>query len=435
MNPLLFIIMVFGGIILLLASGMWIAVALGVIGVIVLYVFVGGGTPGMIGILAFNSINSFVLTAVPLFIFMGELLLRSGISERLYKGATALVGFLPGGLLHTNIASCSVFAAVSGSSLATAATIGVVAIADQMGRGYDRKLLFGSLAGGATLGILIPPSIPMILYGAMTLQSVAKLFMAGIVPGLILAWFFMTYIGVISVRYPHLVPKRLKFSWRAALFAIGDIWPTLLLIFLVLGTIYLGVATPTESAAFGASGSLILVTVYRRLTWQTVKESALGAVKISAWIMLILLGAQILSMGLSSLQVPVKLTELITAMAINRMVVLAIIIVFYLILGCFIDAISMIILTVPVVYPLMTSLGFDPIWLGVMLTICIEMGLVTPPVGMNLYVIHGITEGKYLRDIIIGVVPFLICMILLLIVITVFPILATWLPGQMFKAF
>jgi len=430
-NVGLIIAIVFGGILLLIASGMWISMALGLVGVVTIYVLVGGQLGGMLGILQFNVNSSFVMTAIPLFVFMGAVLYRSELSGRLYKGSTPLVGFLPGGLLHTNILSCAIFAAVSGSSTATAATIGTIAIPHQTQEGYDRKLIFGSIAGGGTLGILIPPSIVMIIYGAMTGQPVGKLFMGGLIPGIALALLFMIYIGIRVGRHPDLAPKRLKLSGRAALFAIREIWPVLFLILVVLGTIYTGVATPTESAALGASGALMLAAAYRKLNWQMIKETGLSAVQLTSWLMFIMVAAKVVSMGLAWLEVPAKLSAIILSAELNKMMLLAILVAFYMVLGCFILGMAVVILTIPVVCPVLFALGFDPIWVGVLLVITVEMGQITPPVGTVLFVVHSLTEKKFFGDVINGVIPFLICMVLLIIIITAFPALTTWLPHTM----
>ena len=433
LSAILFVIIVFGLILLLLASGMWISGALGIIGVILLFGFVGGGREGLFGILQFNTVNIFTYTCFPLFLFMGEMIYYSGLSEKVYRGATKLVGFIPGGLLHTNIASCAVFAAVSGSSMATAATIGTVAVPELEKRGYNRRLLYGSLAAGGTLGILIPPSIPMIIYGAWVEESIGKLFIAGVFPGLILAGLFMTYIAFVSILRPHLVAERLKFSFRAIASAVLDMWPIVVLIFLVLGTIYLGVATPTESASLGALGAVIFCALYRRLTWETFKKSAVGAIKITSWALLIVIGAQVLSRGLSFLRVPAQLANWVASLPVDKFIILGIIVIMYIILGCFMEAMSMMLLTLPVIYPVIVALGFDTIWFGVMMVVFIEMGQITPPVGVNLYVLHGITGKRHLNDIIMGIIPFFFAQLVLIILLVAFPSLATWLPAQMIK--
>lgn len=432
-NPWVITLIVSGLILFLLAAGTAISMALGLVGFGVLFFLVGGGLEGMIGRLQYNMTDNFIITALPLFVFMGEIILHSGAGEKLYKGLTAWVSFLPGGLLHTNIASCAVFAAVSGSSIVTAATIGMVAIPELEKRGYNRRLVYGSLAGGGTLGILIPPSVIMVIYGAFVSESIGKLFIGGIFPGLILAGLFMTYIGAVSVLRPKMAVERLKPSLRAMGSSTLEIFPTLVLIFMVLGTIYLGLAGPTEAAAMGAFGALVICALYRKLTWQVLKVSTLGALKITSWVWLIAIGAMIVSMSLSMLKVPEQLALEIASLELSRLGILTIIVIFYIILGCFVDAIAMMLLTLPVMYPLMMALGFDSVWFGIMMVVFIEMGQITPPVGVNLYVIHGITGKKHFKDIVIGVVPFFLCQIVLIVLLTAFPSLVTWLPSKMFK--
>ena len=434
-SPLIILLIAFAVIIALLASGMWISIALGWAGVIVILLFEGGGLLRALGMMQFNMVNSFIFTALPLFVFMGELILSSGLSVRLYKGATSLVGFLPGGLLHTNIVACSIFAAVSGSSVATAATIGTVAVPELEKKGYNMKLLTGSLAAGGTLGILIPPSMIMIIYGAMVGESVGQLFMAGVFPGLLLTGLFMSYIGGVSVLHPRLIPERLKFSFKSAALGLMDMWPILVLVFMVLGSIYLGVATPTEAAALGASGAMVFAAFYKKLTWRVLKKAALGAIEITSWAMLIVVCANILGMGLAKLQVPRELAEIVVNLPVSPLVILALIVLFYVILGMFMEAMSMMILTLPVVYPVMMVLGFNSVWFGVIMVVFIEMAQITPPVGVNIYVIHGITGKKYLHDIIIGVIPFVLCQIAVIVILTAFPKLALWLPGKMIRRF
>lgn len=428
-NPWLITVLVFGVVLLLMASGMWVSAVMGVVGIILLLLIVGKGF--MIGTVQFNTVNVFTYTAIPLFVFMGEIILRGGISTRLYKGASAWVGFLPGGLLHTNIAASAIFAAVSGSSAATAATIGTVAIPELEKRGYDRKLLLGSLVAGGTLGILIPPSLSMIIYGAFVNESIGKLFMAGVFPGLILAGLYMTLIGVVTTMRPHLAPERLRFSPRAMAAGMLDMWPMLVLIVIVLGSLYLGLATPTEVAAVGAFLALVFCALYRRLNWRLVKEASFGTLEVTAWLMFIVIGAQLLSMGLSMLKVPAQLAHDVATLPVSRPVIFALVTLLYIALGMVIDSMSMLLLTLPVMYPVMMALGYNSIWFGVVLTMFCEMGQITPPVGINLFVIHGVSGRKHFSDIMIGAVPFFFCILAALILIATFPNIALWLPSKM----
>lgn len=422
----------FGLVIVLLASGMWISVALGTMGVILLF-FVGGRAPNLIPVLQFNTTNIFTYTAIPLFIFMGEIIFFSGIGDKLYRGATPWVSFLPGGLLHTNILACAIFAAISGSSMTGAATLGTVAAPELLRRGYSPRLALGSIAAGGTLGILIPPSLGFIIYGSFVNESIAQLFMAGVFPGIALSGLFMLYIGIASVINPRLAPERFRPSPKAMALGLLDVWPVFVLIFAVLGTLYLGVATPTEAAALGGFMSLVFCVAYRRLTWPAIKQAALGSLKITSWVMLIVIGAMILGTGLSLLDVPAQLADWVASLEVNRMVILFFIAILYIVLGMFIDSTSMLLLTLPVVYPIMMALGFNGVWFGVMMVLFMEMAQITPPVGINLYVVHGVTGQRYLADIIRGCIPFVFCMAAMLVILAAFPSVATWLPSQMIQ--
>ncbi len=414
-----------------LASGMWISVAAGVVGVLLFFFFTDVGMLTMIGPLQFNIVNNFTWTPVPIFVFMGEILLRSGLSDNLYRGASRLTAPLPGGLLHTNIVSCALFAAISGSSVATAASIGTVAIPELEKRRYNRRLTLGSLAAGGTLGILIPPSIGMIIYGSFTNESVGALFLAGLLPGVLLSGLFLLYIAITTMIRPSVQPEGIKFSLKGVASSIVDIWPVVVLMFIVMGSIYMGVATPTEAAALGSLGALAFCALYRRLTWQVLKESLLNAAKLTSWVMLIVIGAQVMSMGLASVKAPAQITAFVISLPFNRLVILAFIVLMYILLGMFVEAMSMMLLTLPVVIPVMNSLGFDPIWFGVVLVVMVEMAQITPPIGINLFVINGLSGEKYLSDIMKGVIPFFFCMVVLIILLVTFPGLALWLPSTM----
>ena len=418
---------------ILMGSGMWIGFSLASVGLFALLFLIPGGEKISGGII-YNPAESFVLAAVPMFIFMGEIILRSGMSGRLYRGVSKWTNIIPGGLLHCNIASCSIFAAISGSSVATAATIGTVAYPEQSARGYEPRLVKGSLAAGGTLGILIPPSITMIIYGGFVGVSVGRLFMGGFIPGIILALMFMAMIAIICIMKPSWSPERGKFGRRYlmdAIMAMKDIWPFPLLIFIILGGIYTGVFTPTEAAAVSATVSLILAAVFRRLNFTMIKESALGTIKTSGMLFIIFIGAQLLKSGISLLKIPAIVTSFVLGLGLDPMWVWFLIVVVYLIMGCFMDGISLMLLTLPVTYPLLIgSLGFDPIWFGVLLTILVECALITPPVGMNFYVIHGITGGD-IKEVMQGIVPFFIIMLVAIALYTFIPELVTWLPNQM----
>lgn len=417
--------------IVLLVCGQYVAFALATVGFVGLFWLLGGSAPLVSGMVMWHTVAFFVLVAVPLFIFMGEILLRIGLAERLYAGFSPVLGRLPGGLLISNIGSCAIFAAISGSSLATAATIGTVAIPTMEERGYDRSMIVGSLAAGGTLGILIPPSIIMIIYGALARESVGQLFMGGIIPGLISAGFFMLYI-IIRVRLqPRLVPREKTIftmvEFRQLL--VGAL-PVLTLVFLVLGSIYLGVTTPTEAAALGGAGAICLGLGYRKLTWRMVKEGALSTVQTTSMILLIMVGASLISYVLANLAVPRQLALAVVSLEINRLWVLSLLCLLYLLLGCFLDGASIMILTLPIIMPLIRSLGFDGVWFGVILTILLEIALLTPPVGMNLYVLQKISKADF-PMLIRATIPYWLMNIGVIALLTAFPNLVLWLPSKM----
>ncbi|MBI4294613.1 MAG: TRAP transporter large permease [Chloroflexi bacterium] len=419
-------------IIVLIGSGLWISIGVAVVGIIVVSLFTDRGL-GMLGFIQFNAVNAFTFTPLPLFTFMGYMMLTSGLSRTLYRGANSWVGWLPGGLLHTNVASCSIFGAISGSSLATAATIGAVAFPELERRGYDRRLTLGSLAGSGTLGSMIPPSSAMIIYGAFVETSVSQLFMGGVFTGLLEAALYMLFIGVACVIRPSLAPQREKFSIKAAGRAIFDIFPIGILILMVLGTIYFGIATPTEAAAMGAVGALLFCAIYRKLTWGAVKAAGILAINLSSWVMLVVIGASIVSTGLGFLRVPASLVLWVSSLETSPIVIFAVVALMYILLGMVIDGYSMMFLTLPVVHPLMMSLGFNSVWFGVVMVIFIEMALITPPVGSNLYVIDGISGRKYLREIITGSIPFFLMNVVELALVYTFPAIVLWLPSKMIK--
>lgn len=418
----------------LLAGGMWIAFALAMTGAIGLFMTGGWNVFHNLGMIMWNASNSFTLSAIPLFLFMGEIILRSGLSDSFYKGLSVALYRLPGGLIHSNIMGCAVFSAISGSSVATAAAIGTAAIPELRKRGYHDHLTLGSLAAGGTLGILIPPSIVMIIYGDMVQESVAKLFVAGILPGVILVALFMGYIIIRSLRDGRLVPReKTDFTWGQRLKLFAGAWPVMILMFFILGGIYFGLTTPTEAAALGASGAVLISLVRGKLSWQIVKESLLAAVKVTVMVLFIYEGAQVLSFAMVHSGVSRGLVEWVTLLNLSPSVFLVFIILLYLILGCFIDGISMMILTLPLLYPIIVKMGFNPIWFGVIMTILIEVGQITPPMGVNLFTISGIAEGTSVNEVVKACVPYWIMMLTTVVMIALMPSIATWLPGLMFK--
>ena len=417
--------------------GMHVAAAMGLIGIALMVIFSDRPLLDVLGQIGWNVNSSFVLVAIPLFILMGEILVRSRVSERLYRVLSDWLAPLPGGLLHANVAACAVFAAVSGSSAATAATIGSVSLPAFLARGYSEPLGVGSLAAGGTLGILIPPSIAFIIYGVLAEESIGRLYMAGMIPGIVLALIFMAIIAAITLIRPSLAPRERAPGWRVRLVGLFALIPMVALMFLVLGTIYLGVATPTEAAAFGVAGALVLAALEGNLTLGMLRASALAAVRSSCMIMLIVTGAFALSFALAILGVPAQVSRWVTSLELSAVGFVLFLIVFYLILGMFMESLSMMVTTIPILVPALKATGVDLVWFGVIMVVLVEAALISPPVGLNLYVIHGIRKSVSeeaghasgtMIDLYLGVVPFILGMVILLALLVMFPQLALWLP-------
>ena len=425
--------LILGLLAILLLSGMWIGPAIAAVGIVIYLLFIGGSLD-ILAMVEFNVLNSFIWTAMPLFIFMGHVVFRCGLGDKLYNGAAPIVGIIPGGLLHTNIISSAIFAASSGSSIATAATMGPIAIPELKKRNYDKRMIFGSIAAGGTLGIMIPPSIPLLVYGAWVGESIGRLFIAGIFPGLMFAGLFMAYIALNALLFPDKTPDREKVDFKTIFFGLKDILPVGMLILCVLGSIYFGVATPTEAAALGCLGAIIVAAAYRRLNWRSFRESILETATVNGMLILIIVGTQIISMVLSDLRIPTSIAGLVASAGIQKGFVFLLIVFMYLVLGCFIDALSMTLLTLPITYPLMMSLGFDSVWFGVIVTLMSEIALITPPVGMILFIIQGVSNES-LSEVIYGTLPFLVLLLVGAGLLYAFPEIATWLPKQMFAAF
>jgi tripartite ATP-independent transporter DctM subunit len=415
----------------LLAAGMAVPFAIGVPGLV--YLLLHGGLPALkgLGLMSWGSMNSFTLTAMPLFILMAEIIQRSGLSHRTYQGLAKLVSPVPGGLLQTNIAACALFAAINGSSVATAATIGSVALPQLKKRGYSRSLSAGSLAAGGTLGILIPPSLAMIVYGSFTETSVAKLFMAGVVPGLLLTTMFMMYIGVHAIWRPQDTPKEPGPQTRGEfLRAIGDLLPFVFLIGGTMGTLYLGWATPTEAAALGCLLSIVLSKIWGNLTWSNFRESLRQAVRTSGNLLFIIYAAYIFAYAITVAGAGEEVTSYVVGLKLSRTDLFIALFLLYTLMGCLVESLGMIVITVPLLHPVLISYGVDPIWFGVILVVFIELGQISPPIGINLFVIQSISKGKF-SEIVLGTVPFHLIMFVLLVLLVSFPSLALWLPAHM----
>jgi C4-dicarboxylate transporter DctM subunit len=416
----------------LLAAGMAIPFAIGVPAVV--YLVLHGGVPALkgIGLMSWGSMNSFALTAIPLFILMAEIMQHSGLSFRIYRGLSKLVCVIPGGLLQTNIAGCALFAAISGSSVATAAAIGTVALPQLLQRGYDRRLAAGSLAAGGTLGILIPPSIAMIVYGTFTETSVSKLFMAGVVPGLVLTALFMTYVFVHALLKPGIAPsERGPRSIGELLAALSDLVPFVIVIGGTMGSLYFGWATPTEAAAVGCLAAFVVSAIWGRLGWAELRAAMISAVMISGNILLIVYVAFVFSYAISVAGVGESLTSWMVSLNLSRLEFFFALFILYTILGCLVESLGMIVITVPLLYPVLLKYQIDPVWFGIILVLFIELGQISPPIGINLFVIQSIWDGK-LSDIVWGTIPFHLLMFVLLVMLVFWPEIALWLPNHMF---
>lgn len=375
--------------------------------------------------------NDNLLTCIPLFILMGELLLRSGIADRMFGALAAWLGRLPGGLLHTNIGCSALFAATSGSSVATAATIGTVALPSLHKRGYPMTQSLGSIAAGGTLGILIPPSVNMIIYGSLTDTSIGKLFIAGIVPGLLLTACFMAFIAIWSVasgvalKEPT-VPLRQRVRLLKSLIAPAAVF------FIVMGSLYTGFATTTESAALGVVASLFFVWLSGSLSWSLLQRCFVQTAKTAGMILLIITAAFILNLAIGLTGVADAMTKWVTGLGLTATEMLLVLTVFYVVLGMFMDVLSMLVATVPITFPIVAAMGIDPVWFGIFVVLMCEIGLITPPVGMNLFVVHGIRPDKGgIRDAMIGIIPYAVIMFAFALLLIVAPAIATWLPGKM----
>lgn len=419
---------------LFFSLGLEIAFSLGLIGLLGL-LWLKGWTVGLgvVGSVAWSNASSFSFVAVPLFVFMSAILLHSGIGQSLYAAVARWVGFLPGGLAVASVFACAIFAAVSGSSVATAATIGMIAIPEMESRGYHKPLIYGSLAAGGTLGILIPPSVPMIIFGVMTETSVGQLYMAGILPGILLALLFAAYIVGYAMVYPGRAPRGEEGSvpLREKLRSLVEVAPIALLIVVVLGSMYFGIVTPTEAAALGVSMSLLLAVTIGRLSWPGLVRAFHETVRTTSMIMLIIIFASIFSHVIALLGTPTALLGLVTGLDLAPWMVFAMIFGILIAIAYALEELSVMIIMLPILFPLVTGLGFDPVWFGIVMIVWLEMGFITPPVGINLFVIQGVARGSSMRDIAVGSTPFVLLMILLVVILFFVPDLALWLPRQM----
>ena len=413
----------------LLALAVPVAATLGFLGLSLSAIYSPLPLSLAMGEMAWSTSNNFLLVAIPFFVLLGEILLRSGIAERMYNALVLWMPWLPGGLMHSNIAACAMFAATSGSSVATAATIGTVATAEIEKHGYSERLFLGTIAAGGTLGILIPPSINMIVYGVLTDTSIPKLYLAGIIPGIVLASLFSLVVLIICLSRPELggVPKQA--SWAMRIKALPDLIPPLVIFLAVIGSIYAGLATATESAALGVIAALAVAAWHRRLSIRMLKVAFEGTMRTTAMIMAILIAAYFLNFVITAIGLTAQVNSAITQLDLSPIQLLMMVVAFYLVLGMFMETLSMMVATVPIITPIVVGAGFDPVWFGVMIVILLETAMITPPVGINLYVVQGLRKRGKINDVIAGAAPFVLAMFLMILALTAWPQLALWLPN------
>ena len=414
-----------------LGSGIWVALSMIGVSAIGMMLFTSRPVGDAMATTIWGTSSSWTLTALPLFVWMGEILFRTKLSENLFKGLSPWMQKLPGGLIHVNVVGCALFAAISGSSAATVATVGKMSIPELRKRNYPEKILLGSLAGSGTLGLLIPPSIILIIYGVAVQESIAKLFIAGIIPGIMIALIFMSYVIIWSLINKKSMPKIMEeYSFLEKIKRSKQLLPVILLILAVIGSIYTGIATATEAASLGVIGALILSYFQKSLTFETFKSSLLGATKTSCMIAFILAGSTFLSLAMGFTGLPRNLALWIQNMDLSPYLLIFVLMIFYIILGMFLDGISAVVLTMAIIEPMIRQAGFDMIWFGIFLVVVVEMAQITPPVGFNLFVLQGMAN-KDMGYIARSAFPLFLLMVLAVIIIILFPEIALWLPQQM----
>jgi C4-dicarboxylate transporter DctM subunit len=413
----------------LLALSFPVAAALGVLGLVLdeLYAFLP--LRHGLGELVWGVTSDALLVAIPMFVLLGEILLRSGIAERMYGAMAQWLSWLPGGLMHSNIGACTLFSAVSGSSVATAATIGTVAVGQIERQGYNPPFFLGTIAAGGTLGILIPPSINMIIYGVLTDTSIPQLYLAGFVPGLVLAGLFMLTVLIGCAIRPAWGGRAPAADWPSRWRSLPDLVPPLLIFLLVIGSIYGGLATPTEAAGLGVLAALALVAWRRQLTLTMLRHAIEGTMRTSAMIMAILMAAHFLNFVLTAIGLTGQVGNLIDELGLTPNQTLIAVVVFYVILGMFMETLTMMVATVPIITPVIVALGFDPVWFGVLIMLLIETAMITPPVGINLFVVQGVREHGHLHDVMLGAAPFVGTLLVMVVLLILIPDIALWLPA------
>jgi C4-dicarboxylate transporter DctM subunit len=431
MNDLVITAALLVSLLLILGSGVWVGLTLTGVAWMAVTLFSSRPAGDAMAVTVWGSSSSWTLTALPLFVWMGEILFRTRLSQDMFKGLAPWVQGLPGRLLHTNVIGCTIFAAVSGSSAATCATIGKMTLPELTRRGYPEHMVVGTLAGASTLGLLIPPSIIMIVYGVAAEVSISKLFIAGVFPGLLLAALFSGYIMFWALRHPDQVPAADgKTTFREKLAASRSLIPVVTLIATVLGSIYTGIATATEAAALGVLGALVLSALQGSMTWVSFRDALMGATRLYCMIALILAGAAFLTLAMGYIGLPRHLAEWIGTLGLSKSQLILTLSVFFIVLGCFLDGISMVVLTMGVLMPTVQAAGIDPIWFGIFVVLVVELAQITPPVGFNLFVLQGMT-GRQLTWIAKVTMPMFLLMCAAVVLIYLFPGIATWLPEKM----
>ncbi len=424
--------LILASLLFLILIGVPIAFSLGALSLTLILIFLGPRQLILFSTTAFGQINNFALVAIPLFIFMAEIVLHSGVSKDAYDMLSKWTGKLPGGLAVASQLTCTLFAAVSGASTATAAAVGRIAVPEMLDRGYDKRLTCGSIAAGGALGALIPPSIYMIIYGTLVEESIGQLFMGGVVPGLMLSAMFIAFIVIRCIFNPDLAPRLMEVTWNDRWKSLSKVWAILFLAAAMLLAIYLGIATPAEIAGVGCFFALLIGFAYRRLTWTAIKGAFLSTCRITCFIGWILVAATLFGYVLSYLQLPQQLAEWLVAQATSPYVILIGINVILLFLGCIMDPAGILLVTIPIFVPIIKAIGFDPVWFGVMFVVNTELSQITPPLGLNLYIIKGITPPSItLKDILYGAAPFMLLDLVGLALVIIFPDIILWLPSKM----
>lgn len=420
-----------GAMIFLLALGLPIAIGLGLVGMGLAEFYSVLPLTRAMGEVAWSSSTGFLMVSIPLFVLLGEILLRSGIADRMYAAVAAWLSWMPGGLMHANIGSSALFASMCGSSVATAATVGTTAMPQMTKYGYNPSLFLGTLAAGGTLGILIPPSINLIVYGLITNTSIPRLYLAGIVPGILLALMFMAVVALACTLRPGLGGRTVRVGWPERMALLGEFLPPLFIFIVVIGSIYVGWATATESAALGVVAALLLTLVRRRFSVAMFVSAVENTMKTTGMIMLIVVAAFFLNFVMTAVGLTTAIVNLVTAYDLPPLGLMIAVIVFYLILGAFMDEMAMMISTVPVIAPVVFAAGFDGVWFGIMLVVLMQAGMILPPVGINLFVIQGIRRTGRISETAWGAMPFVLAMVALMALLIVYPPLALWLPAAL----